>query len=188
MRPATPTRRRRAIPGQWGFELYRALNLNHFPSPGSRTTMPLAKISTATGGEQQSHDPDHDVDADLPEPASDLGRRPERNPGRERDQQANATLDINFGEFPLGTASQWYGSVRYSIEGSVAGANFGISNPLDSTGAISDGIYYRGEGSFGSSGFVEGAVSGPNAEFAVVRYQSGIGSALVQGVLLLQAQ
>lgn len=100
----------------------------------------------------------------------------------------NATLDINFGEFPLGTASQWYGSVRYSIEGSVAGANFGISNPLDSTGAISDGIYYRGGGTFGSSGFVEGAVSGPNAEFAVARYQSRIGSAHVQGVLFLQAQ
>jgi len=100
----------------------------------------------------------------------------------------NATLDINFGEFPLGTASQWYGSVRYSIEGSVAGANFGISNPLDSTGAISDGIYYRGGATFNGSGFVEGAVSGPNAEFAVVRYQSRIGSAPVQGVLFLQAQ
>src|SRR5256884_7543782 len=100
MRPATPTRRRRATPGQWGFELYRALNLSHFPSPGSRTTMPLAKISTATAASSNPHDPDHDVDADLPEPASDLGRRPERNPGRERDQQANATLDINFGEFP----------------------------------------------------------------------------------------
>src|SRR2546425_8313573 len=88
MRPATPTRRRRATPGQWGFELYRALNLSHFPSPGSRTTMPLAKISTATAASSNPHDPDHDVDADLSEPASDLGRRPERNPGRERDQQA----------------------------------------------------------------------------------------------------
>src|SRR5438309_1107000 len=101
-------------------------------------------------------------------------------------QVTNATLDINFGEFPLGTASPWYGSLRYSIEGSVAGANFGISNPLDSTGTISDGIYYRGGGTFGSSGFVDGAVSGPNAEFAIVRYQSRIGSAHVQGALLLR--
>jgi len=103
-------------------------------------------------------------------------------------QVTSATLDINFGEFPLGTANPWYGSVRYSIEGSVAGASFVISNPVDSTGAISDGIYYRGGGTFNGSGFVEGAVSGPDAEFAVVRYRSRIGSAPVQGVLLLRAQ
>jgi len=102
-------------------------------------------------------------------------------------QITNATLDINFGEFPTGTANPFYGSVRFSIEGSIAGVNLSISNPLNSTGSISDEIYYR-DGTFGSSGIVQGAVSGPNAEFAVVRYQSGIGSAQVQGVLFLMAQ
>jgi len=72
------------------------------------------------------------------------------------------------------------------IEGSVAGVNFSFSNPLNSTGAVSD-VLYQG-GIFGGSSPVEGAISGPHAEFAVVRYTSGIGTAPVQGVLLLKAQ
>lgn len=99
-----------------------------------------------------------------------------------------ATLDINFGEFPAGTPNALNGSARYSIQGSVEGTGFGISTPLDSTGAIFDEVYFRDTGTFHGSGIVEGAVSGPNAEFAVLRYQSGVGAAPVQGVLLLIAQ
>jgi hypothetical protein len=93
----------------------------------------------------------------------------------------NATLDISFGEYPAGTASPWYGSARVSVEGSVEGINFSVSS--------GDLRYGRGTGAFGDFGNVEGAVSGPNAEFAVVRYQTGVGfGAPVQGVLFLQAQ
>ena len=92
-----------------------------------------------------------------------------------------ATLDINFGEFPAGTPNAFNGSARYSIQGSVEGTGFGISNDLDE-------VYFRDTGTFHGSGIVEGAVSGPNAEFAVLRYQSGVGAARVQGVLLLIAQ
>jgi hypothetical protein len=92
----------------------------------------------------------------------------------------NATLDISFGEYPAGTANPWYGSARVSAEGSVEGINF--------SGSSGDLRYGRNTGAFGDFGNVEGAVSGPNAEFAVVRYQFGVGPAPVQGVLLLQAQ
>ena len=95
-------------------------------------------------------------------------------------QVTNATLDISFGEYPAGTASPWYGSARVLVEGSVEGFNFSVSS--------GDLRYGRSTGAFGDFGNVEGAVSGPNAEFAVVRYLSGIGSAPVQGVLFLQAQ
>jgi hypothetical protein len=92
----------------------------------------------------------------------------------------NATLDISFGEYPAGTANPWYGSARVLVEGSVGGIDFSISS--------GDLRYGRGTGAFDDFGNVEGAVSGPNAEFAVVRYLSGVGSAPVQGVLFLQAQ
>ncbi len=92
----------------------------------------------------------------------------------------NATLDISFGEYPAGTASPWYGSARVLIEGSVGGIDFSISS--------GDLTYARDRGTFGNFGYLDGAVSGPNAEFAVVRYLSGVGSAPVQGVLFLQAQ
>jgi hypothetical protein len=102
-------------------------------------------------------------------------------------QVTNATLDINFGEYPAGTPSPYYGSVGSLIEGTVAGFNFSISNPL-SPGTFNNPRYMRDTGAFLDFDVVTGAVSGPNAEFAVVRYQSGIGSAVIQGVLFLQAQ
>jgi len=102
-------------------------------------------------------------------------------------QVTNATLDINFGEYPPGTPSPYYGSVGSLIEGTVAGFNFSISNPL-APGTFNNPRYVRDTGAFLDFDVVTGAVSGPNAEFAVVRYQSGIGSAVIQGVLFLQAQ
>jgi len=101
-------------------------------------------------------------------------------------QVSAATVDVNFGEYPWGTASAFYGSVRYSIAGQVAGASFGFSNPLNSLGVPSDSRYFRDTGTF-SEGAVEGALSGPNGEFMVLRYRASIGSSPVQGALMLHA-
>lgn len=98
-----------------------------------------------------------------------------------------ATVDVNFGESPWGTASPFYGSVRYSISGSVSGASFEFSTPIGSGGQPVDAVYYRDSGTFSDFG-VEGALSGPNGEFMILRFHRAIGSAPVQGVLLLQAE
>jgi len=96
-------------------------------------------------------------------------------------QVTSATLDVNFGEFPLGTPSPFYGSARISIQGTIAGLDFTAG--LDPNGTPVDILYSRDNGTFG-----EGAVSGPNTEFAVFRFQTSIGSAPVQGAVLLKAQ
>jgi hypothetical protein len=103
-------------------------------------------------------------------------------------QVTSATLDINFEEFPLGTPNQFSGSARVSIQGTVAGVGFQASNPQDSLGGISDFVYFPSGATFGNGGNIVGAVTGANAEFAVVRFVSSIGVAPVQGALLLQAQ
>jgi hypothetical protein len=101
-------------------------------------------------------------------------------------QISSATVDIHFGENPPGTANPWYGSVLYSIQGSVGGTPFTLTNPRDSTGGVSPLTYFRDVAAFSGSG-IEGAVSGANAQFAVLRFQSGIGGVPLQGVLFLQA-
>ena len=101
-------------------------------------------------------------------------------------QISNATVDIYFGENPPGTANPWYGSVLYSIQGTVGGTQFTLTNPRDSTGGVSPLTYFRDGAAFSGSE-VEGAVSGANAQFAVLRFQFGIGGVPIQGVLLLQA-
>jgi hypothetical protein len=101
-------------------------------------------------------------------------------------QISNATVDIHFGENPPGTANPFYGSVLYSIEGSVGGTSFMLTTPRDSTGGVSPLTYFRDGATFSGNG-IEGAVSGANAQFAVLRFQSGIGGVPIQGVLLLQA-
>jgi hypothetical protein len=97
-------------------------------------------------------------------------------------QVTSATLDINFGESPIGTPNPFAGTARMSIQGTVAG--FGFSAGADPNGTPFDMVYGPGVGYFGGIG----AVTGANAEFAVIKYRSSIGTAPVQGAVLLQAQ
>lgn len=107
-------------------------------------------------------------------------------------QIARATLDINFGENPSGTPNSPFGSARVLIEGSVGGTNFSISNPVDTSGMVSDYFYNQDTGAFCSCGappnYIQGVVSGSNAEYAVLRYTTTVNDYLIQGVLLLQSQ
>jgi hypothetical protein len=97
-------------------------------------------------------------------------------------QVTSATLDINFGENPIGTPNPFAGTARISIQGTVAGLNFSAGS--DPNGTPVDMVYGPSTGYFGGIG----AVTGANAEFAVIKYQSSIGTAPIQGAVLLQAQ
>ncbi|WP_424195213.1 hypothetical protein ACMYR3_05320 [Ampullimonas aquatilis] len=57
-------------------------------------------------------------------------------------QVDTATLDVVFGENPIGTPNNFYGSVRVNIHVNIAGQSFNIVNPLDSNQHIVDGLFY----------------------------------------------
>lgn len=57
-------------------------------------------------------------------------------------QVDTATLSVVFGENPIGTPNNFYGSVRVNIHVNMAGQSFNIVNPLDSDQHIIDGLFY----------------------------------------------
>jgi hypothetical protein len=103
-------------------------------------------------------------------------------------QVTNAALSINFGEFPTGIPSPFYGSVRFSIDLDVAGLSFNLTNSVDSTGTVRDVRYSRDSGNFGGSTAIEGAISGPTGEYAVVHYDSFVAGRPIRGVLLFEQE
>ncbi|MFY7866874.1 hypothetical protein [Roseateles sp.] len=97
---------------------------------------------------------------------------------------SSAELEIVFGQHPVGTFSPWYGTAIFRAEGSIAGLPFFVGEGTDRRQAMS-GIFY-GEGF--NAGSAVGAISGPDGEYAVVNYSSGINFIPLFGTLLFKRQ
>jgi hypothetical protein len=97
-------------------------------------------------------------------------------------QVTSATLDIHFGESPFGTPNPFEGTAHMNIQGNIAGVGFVAGVAPD--GTPFDIRYGRDSGLLSGVG----AITGANAEFAVIKFTTSIGSAPVQGAVLLQAQ
>lgn len=99
----------------------------------------------------------------------------------------SASLDINFGENPIGTGNPWYGTATLRLSGSIGGIPFSIGAP-DSV-IPGDAMYYRDGGAFSSNGMgYQGVLAAPSGNYAVVRFTAAASSVPVTGTLLFRAQ
>lgn len=103
-------------------------------------------------------------------------------------QVTTASLEINFGEYPLGTPSPYYGTALLNVTGMIGGVPFGVYKPGLDTSAPSETRFARDGGSFGPEGQFVGAMAAPFGEYVVVRYTAVAGFIPVIGTLLFRAQ
>lgn len=98
-------------------------------------------------------------------------------------QVTSATLQIRYGEYPLGTPSPFYGTPMLTVAGSVAGLPFILTgdpaNPSTPRTGRSLGPVFSGD-------TFEGAVAAPTGEYAAVRFTASVGSTPVNGTLLFR--
>lgn len=97
-------------------------------------------------------------------------------------QVTSATLQIRYGEYPLGTPSPFYGTVFLSVAGNVGGVPFVLTAPANSSAPAAgrvDGPTFRGD-------TYEGAVAAPAGDYAAVRFTAAAGLAPVGGTLLFR--
>jgi hypothetical protein len=98
----------------------------------------------------------------------------------------SASLDINFGEYPVGTSSPYYGTASLRVTGSAAGIPFSIASVSDNS-LPSDSIFARDGARFGDFTY-SGALAAPRGDYATVRFQATAGPVPVTGTLLFRAQ
>jgi hypothetical protein len=67
---------------------------------------------------------------------------------------SSAGLEINFGEYPVGTTSPYYGTARVNVSGTVSGIPFSVGGPHDSR-------FFGDGGTFGNGFTIQGAVAAP---------------------------
>lgn len=94
-----------------------------------------------------------------------------------------ATLQITYGEYPLGTPNQFYGTALLHVTGTVGDVAFSVTGDLNNPSVPLDGRAL-GE-AFAGNGFA-GAVSAPSGDYAAVEFQTGAGSLPVNGTLLFK--
>jgi hypothetical protein len=98
----------------------------------------------------------------------------------------SASLDVYFGDYPIGTPSEWYGSVAFSVSGSVGGVPFAISAPGNPAGpAVA--IFNKARPAFGGTEF-QGVLAAPTGDYAVVAFTAHPGAQAASGTLLFRAQ
>jgi hypothetical protein len=85
----------------------------------------------------------------------------------------SARLKIQFDQYPLGSASPWYGTCELTVNGEVVQS-------------ASGGRYFRGSGTCSDLEF-EAGISPGNNRYAVVRYSKAVsGSVQAEAALLLE--
>jgi hypothetical protein len=108
-----------------------------------------------------------------------------------------ATIDVLFAQNPYGVVNSVYGGVIGSIQGSVAGKDFTLTNAVNVNSVPDVGFYHIDEAWF-QVGFVsssnttinivEGALAGPNGQYLVIHYTTTSGVMSIDGTALLRQQ
>lgn len=98
----------------------------------------------------------------------------------------SASVTIYFDQFPIGTASPFYGTARFSVVGRFAGTPFGTEiNAAQGFGPLD--VRILGQTVSGASS-VSGAFAGPNAEYLAVLYAGGVNGIPVKAALLFKRE
>lgn len=98
-----------------------------------------------------------------------------------------ASLDVNFGESPLGTPNPFGGTVQFRVSGSVGGVPFSVGAAGTNGTVPAETSVGSGQASFFTSQFT-GAFAAPGGNDVVVWYTTDAGKARVMGTLLFRAQ
>jgi hypothetical protein len=105
-------------------------------------------------------------------------------------QVTSATLDINFGDYPIGTPNPYFGTALLNVAGILEGVPFNVYKQGSSTAVPIETKLIRDGARMINPGPFEGALAAPNGEYAVVRYfarATGPNSQII-GTLLFRAQ
>lgn len=95
----------------------------------------------------------------------------------------SATLQITYGEHPLGSPSAFYGTALLHVAGSVGGFPFVMTGDSNNPSVPLEGLVLR-EIISGSN--FSGAVSAPGGEYAAVEFNPGVGTTPAAGALLFR--
>lgn len=97
----------------------------------------------------------------------------------------SASLDIHFGEFPVGSLNPNYGTASFSVTGNVGGVPFALGAPGGNGAATTTYNIYSG--AFDGIGF-NGVLAAPSGNEAVVQFNVKLGNRPAIGTLLFRAQ
>lgn len=98
-----------------------------------------------------------------------------------------ASLDVNFGESPLGTPNPFAGTVQFRVSGSVSGVPFSVGAAGTNGTVPAEASVGSGQAFFFTNQFT-GAFAAPGGNDVVVWYTTDAGKARVMGTLLFRAQ
>ena len=99
----------------------------------------------------------------------------------------SASLDVYFGDDPIGTPNPWYGTAAFKVSGSVGDVPFAISAPGNPAGPALT-TFNKGDTTFADPWQFKGVFAAPSGDYAVVAFTVLVGGHPASGTLLFRAQ